>query len=366
MQKGKYLFTGERFFLASSDTPLSAGSQQINTTLYAEPDRTFVPLEGEFEPIKAFNLSLEEATNSTLQSKLRAPDQLPPAVYEPLIEAVTTLGLGLVITDKGHLLVEASLLDGAKDITVDAGKDHAKGAVVATHPKLPLAVIKCDAPLPSGRFGGKKPLALGQNLFGVSIPANATRKGLGQPAVSKGIVSRLIEAGNSKGMFEHDIALSEDVLGGLMLTDKGEVAGVFFSPLQKKSKGSSSSSSASQDKPTARAAYSTVLLNEWLATVPGVSGLKNAGAGPLEEVVNELKAGVTLVTSLRDVIRERPKVNLTKSATPSSTSPATTPPGGTGWSLSKSGTRHNSKCKFYDPGKACQGTDGKACKICGG
>ena len=39
---------------------------------------------------------------------------------------------------------------------------------------------------------------------------------------------------------------------------------------------------------------------------------------------------------------------------------------GTGFSLSASGKRHNSRCRFYDAAKACNQNEGTACKICGG
>lgn len=36
------------------------------------------------------------------------------------------------------------------------------------------------------------------------------------------------------------------------------------------------------------------------------------------------------------------------------------------YSLSKSGIRHNSRCRYFHTGSACSATDGRACKICGG
>ena len=40
--------------------------------------------------------------------------------------------------------------------------------------------------------------------------------------------------------------------------------------------------------------------------------------------------------------------------------------GGTGWSLSKTGIRHNANCRYYDAAKACQATEGTPCKVCKG
>jgi hypothetical protein len=40
--------------------------------------------------------------------------------------------------------------------------------------------------------------------------------------------------------------------------------------------------------------------------------------------------------------------------------------GESGYSISSTGKRHNSGCRFYNPAKPCGSGDGVACKICGG
>jgi hypothetical protein len=39
---------------------------------------------------------------------------------------------------------------------------------------------------------------------------------------------------------------------------------------------------------------------------------------------------------------------------------------GSGYSISSTGKRHNSGCRYYNPSKPCGSGDGAACKICGG
>ena len=39
---------------------------------------------------------------------------------------------------------------------------------------------------------------------------------------------------------------------------------------------------------------------------------------------------------------------------------------GLGHSISSTGKRHNSRCRYYGTGKPCGAGDGIACKICGG
>jgi S1-C subfamily serine protease len=361
-QKGKYLFTGEQFFLLEGvPASLQNDTPRLLHQLYLDVPRTFVPLEGALSTIRVFNTSLEAAVNNQLAAKASTTLVKHDAVYEPLIEMVTRLSLGIIVSDKGHVLIDSALLKDSKEVNVDVGNNHAKATMVAAHAKLGLAVVKVPAPLVMGRFGSKKPLELGQSLFAVAVPPNATKKGLGSPAMTRCIVSRMIDAGNAAGTFEHDAHLAEDVLGGAFLTEKGEVAGLFFGSVEKKSRGDSQDSSSSPPEPVKRVAYPSPLVDEWLSTVPGVGGLKNSGTSPLEEAVPELKSGFTLVTALQEVVKHRPRIALV--------APGATGGGhaaATGWSLSKSGTRHNSKCKFYDAAKACQPTDGKPCKVCGG
>jgi hypothetical protein len=53
------------------------------------------------------------------------------------------------------------------------------------------------------------------------------------------------------------------------------------------------------------------------------------------------------------------------SFTPSSSVPQQ-PASGGGYSISSTGKRHNSGCRYFGSGRSCGPTDGVACKICGG
>lgn len=53
--------------------------------------------------------------------------------------------------------------------------------------------------------------------------------------------------------------------------------------------------------------------------------------------------------------------------TPSSGSSAETPEAGTGYRISSTGKRHNSRCRYYNSnGRAGTANEGVACKVCGG
>ena len=95
----------------------------------------------------------------------------------------------------------------------------------------------------------------------------------------------------------------------------------------------------------------------------------NTDAESLRKRIAELE---TLVTRLREE-----NAGLRKGAStatqPTAGNPAPevrpTPPTaeGTGYKLSSTGKRHNSRCRYFNSaGRACSATEGVACKICGG
>ena len=97
---------------------------------------------------------------------------------------------------------------------------------------------------------------------------------------------------------------------------------------------------------------------------------------PDENDVAKLKNRITeleaLVASLREENAALRKSGLAKPSTdaPSqkkASKPSPTGEAGISYKLSKSGKRHNSRCRYFESaGDACGPNDGQACKICGG
>lgn len=86
--------------------------------------------------------------------------------------------------------------------------------------------------------------------------------------------------------------------------------------------------------------------------------------------VAELEAKVSQLQQENESLRRQ-----AVSAAPTSRSPSgaqsLTPPGSTtqpeaSHTISSTGKRHNSGCRYFGSGRACGPTDGIACKICGG
>ena len=358
------LFTGETFFLVTADTSNGKQGDRFNSQLlYGAGGRTYHPLKGEPSPIRAFSLSAEEATQvwtkTVAQSNGDAAKQSPP-VMEPDVEIITTRGMGIAVGKGGLVAIDSALAKDATKLVVHrAGEDH-PATLLETNDSLGVAVVSCKLPLEPSRIGSRKPIALGQSVFAVSVELNSTKKALAsRPTMTRGIVSR--PADTKSGAFQHDATVPPDSLGGFILGEKGEVLGVFFKPLV-----TSRALTGKKELPAPRgveglgSSISTQALSVFLDKVPGAGAPRtSSGGSDMEKITKELIEGTVFVIATREIKKPR-EVTIAK---------ATAPPGGgavTGWSLSKSGTRHNSKCRFYDATKPCAAADGKPCKTCGG
>jgi hypothetical protein len=79
-----------------------------------------------------------------------------------------------------------------------------------------------------------------------------------------------------------------------------------------------------------------------------------------EAATDALKKSTALVIATREIQKQAPAKQIATPAGP----PAQ--PGQLRYNLSSTGIRHNSNCRYFNPNKICQPTDGKPCKLCGG
>jgi hypothetical protein len=95
----------------------------------------------------------------------------------------------------------------------------------------------------------------------------------------------------------------------------------------------------------------------------------------LLERISELEATVESLRKDNAALRQQlqttaaaPATGISREVTPranSFTSSASAPTG-LSYTISSTGKRHNSRCRYYGSGRPCGPTDGIACKICGG
>lgn len=365
-QKGVWLASGTPFLvLTNSELNAERGARLMARTLYHAGARTFQALDGSTTPVSAYSLTLDEAVDATLAIQISSggdPAKQAPLIMEPEMEKITVRGLGLPI-GKGYFITDSSFADGKHPVAIHHQGGEVPATVVKKDTKNGLTLLQCSAAnVPAGVFIARDGAAFGQNIFVASMYLDSTRRGFEPMTLNSGIVGRLIDTTR----FQHDAPLVPDAIGGFILSERMEVLGVFFAP-ETRVVGSRSSSGGTQAAPRGitechRSELLEALLNE------GSSGKRLAGvpeprrgslASNKQAACDMLRKLCVIVVSNREIAKPTPTAVGT---------PAATPGGGpaTGWSLSSSGTRHNSKCRFYNASSPCQAADGKACKVCGG
>ena len=366
--KSPWVFSGETFFLPKGKLTLEQGDRLESTQLFYAGNRTFQPLEGDASIIRAFDITLDEAVNTDLRVRASAgsdPARLAPIVAEPLIEIVSTRGLALSL-GKGFYVTEADLVkDVATLVLHEDGKD-VPARIIKSDSKLGLALLSCAVDLEPMRLLARKPAELGQNIYTITLSLTSTRKNLGSPSLTRGIISKA----SSTTTFEHDAAIAENAVGGFVLSDKWEPLGVFFrSKSRSESKRPKKSASDPAPPPPAqnlslRSEALTKLLidgeKDKAKPIPGIPGLKAGNLGDAATaVIDVLRKSTALVIVTREIKHDPPAPKVAAGAAP----PAAGQPQ---FSLSGSGTRHNFRCRYFNAAKLCQPTEGKVCKICGG
>ncbi len=103
-----------------------------------------------------------------------------------------------------------------------------------------------------------------------------------------------------------------------------------------------------------------------VAAASGDPSALRARIADLERLVAELKKDND---ALRQRLAAAPRTPVAAPTAASALAPASaTAPAASGLShsMSSTGKRHNSRCRYFQSGRPCAPTDGVACKICGG
>lgn len=370
-QKGTWIAAGLPFLVLRSDElTLERGTKAMGKTLYHAGMRTFQAIDGSTSIISAYSLSLDEAVNEALRIAAASGGDVTkqaPLVQEPLIETIISRGLGLPL-GKGFFITDAALLKDAKTVALHHQGKDVPATVVTKDDKLGLALLSCPVEMEQGKFLPRKPLELAQGILAIPLSLTSGGKSFEPPPVRSGIISRI----KGTDSFEHDAQIDTQSVGGYVLGSKGDVLGVFFRPQSRAQGKAAASSGSSGSKPDVKGLSECLRTEalEKLALVkdkdgkekrlPGVPSLRSGTNGDDVETAKEaLRKSSVIVVATREESKTPPP--------PKAAAGGAMPPGAaTGWSLSKSGTRHNSTCRYFGSGTACQATDGKPCKVCGG
>jgi S1-C subfamily serine protease len=141
----------------------------------------------------------------------------------------TATGSGFLIDDEGHILTNAHVVEGAKDVEVQLGNGDTQSAeIVGTDPSTDIALLKVDNtdgvdPLPLGESDG---VQVGDPVVAIGNPFGLDR------TVTSGIVSALqrqIQAPNGfsiDDVIQTDAPINPGNSGGPLIDGDGEVIGV--------------------------------------------------------------------------------------------------------------------------------------------
>ncbi len=361
MSSGSILYTGTQFLLITDQaSALAPGTKVKDQPLYPAGDRKYHTSQGGATPLRAFATSAQLAAEDTL---LVAAGTRPADVMEPVVAVVEATSIGFAIGEDGLVLVDSALLEGATAISVDTGNDQAPGTVVASDPELGVSVLSCKGVLLPARLAPRKPVELGQPIYALSLGLTSTRRSVADPAITKGIISKLSGPGGKELYFQHDAAVDTESLGGVVLSEKGDVLGVMIP--RTRIKGTPRSAAEAPSTSSLGTCVRTEALVTFLKTVPKVSATRAASESSLQASGDAIKKAGIIVRITKETRREA-TAPPTMAGAPGTSTGTPPPSGASGWSLSKAGIRHNAKCQYFNARYPCTETEGRACKACGG
>lgn len=170
------------------------------------------------------NPLLQHRDDPAIRQFFGDPKDLP----EKLEQEVRGVGTGMIVDQKGHILTNNHVVEGAAeiDVVLSSGEEY-KATVVGTDPKTDLAIIKIPAKesLPVVRFGNSDQVRVAQWVIAIGHP-----RGLDQ-TVTQGIISAKHRTGISdpsdfQDFLQTDAPINPGNSGGPLLNLRGEVIGV--------------------------------------------------------------------------------------------------------------------------------------------
>jgi S1-C subfamily serine protease len=156
--------------------------------------------------------------------------QQTPSVFGlPQQQEATATGSGFLIDNDGHILTNAHVVEGARDVEVQLGDGDTQSAqIVGTDPSTDIALLKIDdtngvSPLP---LGASDEVQVGDPVVAIGNPFGLDR------TVTSGIVSALqrqIQAPNGfsiSDVIQTDAPINPGNSGGPLIDGDGKVIGI--------------------------------------------------------------------------------------------------------------------------------------------
>ena len=222
--------------LPTKDPIVGTPKEKPTVIIEKKPTQTPVPFPS---PLPAVVIPANEVSKTL--TTVEVVKLLKPSVVHIANDQVVTgmfsqpmprsgVGSGVVLDDKGRILTNNHVIQGAQSVTATLSDGRSYPAsVVGTDPKTDLAVIQIEAvKLDPARLGDSKTLEVGEDVIAVGHALGLK----GGPTVSKGVVSalgRTIEIDNQRSMvdlIQTDASINPGNSGGPLANSKGEVIGI--------------------------------------------------------------------------------------------------------------------------------------------
>lgn len=143
-------------------------------------------------------------------------------------------GSGIVLDDKGHILTNNHVVDGAGSLVVRNPETGAKvtAQIVGRSPCDDLAVIKVNDPAPfkPADLGTTKDIKQGSQAYAVGFPGTPSEQfGSARLSITGGLVSKLDAQYDEYGLqnlIQMDVAINHGNSGGPLIDSHGKVVGI--------------------------------------------------------------------------------------------------------------------------------------------
>lgn len=200
------------------------------------PIQREVAPSGGLAPSEQTTIELFESSKGSVVSIMTSARRLDIYTMNP-VDAPRGTGSGFIWDDRGHIVTNSHVIEGATGATVRLADGRAfRAALVGASPEHDLAVLRIGvklnrpAPVP---LGTSADLRVGQNVFAIGNPFGLDW------TLTTGVVSALEreiprqEGGIIRGLIQTDAAINPGNSGGPLLDSSGRLIGintVIYSP----------------------------------------------------------------------------------------------------------------------------------------
>jgi len=143
---------------------------------------------------------------------------------------VKGMGSGFIFDERGYILTNNHVIEGAEKILVTLADGHSVGGrLVGNLRSLDIAIVKIEAKnLTAAKLGDSDKLRIGQSVFAIGNPFGLA----GGPTVTTGVVSALNrtissrEEGEFHNLVQTDAAINPGNSGGPLIDAEGQVVAI--------------------------------------------------------------------------------------------------------------------------------------------